>query len=204
MIWWSYPIFVQNFKRMVAKLALLASGTGTNVKNIIAHFEGNEDISVDCVISNKMNAGALDFGLEKDIDCFVFTKGEFMDGSVQELLEERGITHIVLAGFLLKIPEDLVSKFQDRIINIHPALLPNYGGKGMYGMNVHNAVYSNKDKVSGITIHLVNEEYDKGRTLAQFEVNVEGENPEGISAKVRQLEQLYFPGVIEDYIRSNN
>ena len=188
---------------MKAKLALLASGTGTNVRNIIAHFDGHDAILVDCVIANKPEAGALNFGLEKDIDTFVFSKGEFNDGSVLELLKERGVTHVVLAGFLLMIPKDIVAHYEDRILNIHPALLPSYGGKGMYGMNVHNAVYENKESVSGITIHLVNEEYDKGRVLAQFEVNVEGEDPDGISSKVRELEQKYFPGVIEDYLTNN-
>lgn len=189
---------------MIAKLALLASGTGTNVKNIIAYFEGSSDILVDCVISNKPDAGALEFGLEKGIDSFVFTKQEFMNGTVQTLLEDRGVTHIILAGFLLKIPEEMVAEFDQKIINIHPALLPKYGGLGMYGMNVHRAVFENKEVISGITIHLVNEEYDKGSIIAQFEVNIEGESPEGISSKVRALEQLNYPRVIEDFIRSNH
>ncbi|CAG5077646.1 phosphoribosylglycinamide formyltransferase [Parvicella tangerina] len=188
---------------MKAKLALLASGTGTNVRNIIAHFENNDAITVDCVITNKSDAGALNFALEKDIDAFVFSKAEFNDGSVLELLKERGVTHVILAGFLLMISPALVDHFKDRILNIHPALLPNYGGKGMYGMNVHNAVYENKESKSGITIHLVNEEYDKGKILAQFEVDIEGCSPEEISSRVRDLEQQYFPGVIEDYITAN-
>lgn len=188
---------------MKAKLALLASGTGTNVRNIIAHFEGNDDIVVDCVIANKSTAGALNFALEKDIDCFVFYKDEFEDGTVLQLLKKRDVTHVILAGFLLKIPDEIIEAYPERILNIHPALLPNYGGKGMYGMNVHNAVYENKDSVSGISIHVVNEEYDKGKIIAQFEVNIEGCDPEEISSRVRELEQKYFPGVIEDYINAN-
>jgi phosphoribosylglycinamide formyltransferase-1 len=188
---------------MKAKLALLASGTGTNVRNIIAHFEGHSEVSVDCVIANKTEAGALNFGLEKDIDSFVFSKSEFEDGSVLEILQEREVTHVILAGFLLKIPEAMVVAFPDRMLNIHPALLPSYGGKGMYGMNVHKAVFENKESKSGITIHLVNEEYDKGRILAQFDVDVVGCDPEEISLRVRALEQKYFPHVIEDYITAN-
>lgn len=189
---------------MKAKLALLASGTGTNVRNIIAHFKGNADISVDCVIANKSNAGALNFALENDIDCFVFSKAEFEHGDVLTLLEERGVTHVILAGFLLKIPKHIVEAYPEKMINIHPALLPNYGGKGMYGMHVHNAVHENSDTESGITIHLVNEEYDKGAIIAQFEVNVEGCSPEEISLRVRALEQKYFPVVIEDFINTNH
>lgn len=189
---------------MKAKLALLASGTGTNVRNIIAHFEDNDQIIVDCVIANRSDAGALNFALEKDVDCFVFYRDEFDDGTVLKELKSRGVTHVILAGFLLKIPENIISAFPDRILNLHPALLPNYGGKGMYGMNVHNAVYENKEKVSGITIHLVNEEYDKGKTIAQFEVDIQGCDPEEISTRVRELEQKYFPGVIEDYINANH
>lgn len=188
---------------MKARLALLASGTGTNVRNIIDYFEASPIVEVDCVITNRSDAGALNFALEKDIDCFVFSRGEFEEGIVQELLEHRDVTHVILAGFLLKIPQNMVSRFDGKIINIHPALLPKYGGKGMYGMNVHRAVFENKESVSGITIHLVNEEYDKGRVLAQFEVDVEGCDPEEISSRVRTLEQKYFPGVIEDYINAN-
>ncbi len=185
---------------MKARLALFASGTGTNVRNIIAYFEGNAAVEVDCVVSNREDAGALNFALEKDIDCFAYSKSEFTDGTVQKLLEERGVTHIILAGFLLMIPKEMVAAFENRMLNIHPSLLPKYGGKGMFGMNVHNAVYENKESVSGITIHLVNEEYDKGRVLAQFEVDITGCDPEGISLKVRELEQKYFPGVLADYI----
>lgn len=188
----------------MAKLALLASGTGTNVQNIIAHFEDNDSIHVDCVISNKKDAGALDFGLEKDIDTFVFSKNEFENGDVLEVLHDRGVTHVILAGFLLMIPLNLVKAFENRMLNIHPSLLPKYGGKGMYGMNVHEAVAANNESRSGITIHLVNEEYDKGRIIAQFDVNVENCTPLEISSKVRSLEQKYFPGVIEDFINSNS
>lgn len=184
------------------KLALLASGTGTNVRNIIAHFEGSTDVKVDCVIANRADAGALDFGLEKDIDTFVFDKAGFEGGEVQELLQDRQVDYVILAGFLLKIPEDLVKAFDERMINIHPSLLPNYGGKGMYGMHVHCAVFENKEEESGITIHLVNEEYDKGQKLAQFKTDIKGCSPEEISLKVRAMEQKYFPQVIEDYIKS--
>lgn len=188
---------------MKTKLALLASGTGTNVRNIIAHFKDKRDVEVDCVIANKLEAGALNFALEEDIDAFVFSKTEFNDGSVLDLLKERGVTHVILAGFLLMIPKDIVHFYENKILNIHPALLPKYGGKGMYGMNVHNAVYEKKEEVSGITIHLVNEEYDKGKVLAQFEVDVKGCDPEEISLRVRELEQKYFPQVIEDFLIAN-
>ncbi|MFT5829290.1 MAG: phosphoribosylglycinamide formyltransferase-1 [Urechidicola sp.] len=187
------------------KLALFASGTGSNVLNIINYFSSNQEIEVDCVISNNAEAGALNHGLEAEIDTFLFAKSELEDGEVVALLKERGVDLVVLAGFLLKIPAHLVESYPNKIINIHPALLPSYGGKGMYGMNVHNAVISNKDSKSGITIHLVNEFYDEGAILEQHTVElVEDESTESLVKKIHVLEQAHFPKAIETYILNLN
>ncbi len=183
------------------KLALLASGTGSNVRNIIHYFKNNEEIVVDCVVANRKEAGALDHARNAGLDHFVFYKADFNDGTVLDLLQKRGVTHIILAGFLLKIPENMIQAYPQHIINVHPSLLPNYGGAGMYGMNVHRAVVAAGELKSGITIHLVNEVYDDGEILAQFDVDLDMyDNPEKVAQKVQALEQAYFPQTIENYL----
>ena len=167
------------------KLALFASGTGSNVKNIISYFKNTSEIFIDCVISNKMDAGALNHARKADISSFVYSKTDLESGVVTEKLIERGVTHIVLAGFLLKIPSNLINRYPKQIINVHPSLLPKYGGAGMYGMNVHRAVVAAGEVKSGISIHLVNEIYDDGEILAQFEVEIDMyDSPEKVAAKV--------------------
>ncbi len=186
------------------KLALFASGTGSNVLNIIKYFKNHSSIQVDCVVSNKATAGALNHAQDNNIESFAFTKNDFEENTVLDSLISRGVTHIILAGFLLKIPPSFIQAYQDKIINIHPSLLPKYGGKGMYGMHVHNAVVQHKEKESGITIHLVNEIYDDGEILAQFKVNLSSDDTATeIAAKVQNLEQIHFPKIIENYILSN-
>ncbi len=185
------------------RLALLASGTGSNVKNIINYFKESAEVMVDCVIVNRKEAGAREHAVNAGVEDFLFTKSDFEEGKVLELLQERGVTHLILAGFLLKIPTNLIEAYPNEILNVHPSLLPKYGGAGMYGMNVHRAVVAAGETKSGITVHLVNEIYDDGEVLAQFEVELDMyDNPEKVAAKVQELEQLHFPGVIEKYLNN--
>ncbi len=186
------------------KIAILASGSGSNAENINNYLLTNYDANIDCIICNKKDAFVFERAKKMDIDSFYFDKKAFSSATeVIELLKNRGVDFIVLAGFLLKISEKVIREFENKIINIHPALLPNYGGKGMYGMNVHKAVIDNNEKESGITIHLVNEEYDKGKILFQAKTSIESkDSAEDLAQKIHQLEYKHFPEVIVDYINS--
>ena len=181
----------------IGRIALFASGSGTNAQNIIEYFSENESIVVDSLWSNNPDAFALERAKKCGISTFVFSREEFRNTSkVVEELQKRKVNLIVLAGFLWLIPANLIHNF--RIINIHPALLPKYGGKGMYGMNVHKAVVENKDSESGISIHFVNEKYDEGEIIFQAKCTVSPTDlPEDVANKVHQLEYKYFPEVIE-------
>lgn len=182
------------------KIAILASGNGSNAENICKKIE-NDNIEINLIASNKKNAFVLERAKKLGVESLVFSKSELENGDLQKELLKRNIDFIVLAGFLLKIPESLINKFENRIINIHPALLPKFGGKGMYGDNVHKAVKESGDKASGISIHLVNKEYDKGRIIFQAKCLVEDkDSPEDIANKVHELEYKHFPKVIENYI----
>ncbi|HSH20174.1 MAG TPA: phosphoribosylglycinamide formyltransferase [Draconibacterium sp.] len=184
----------------VKKIALFASGSGTNVQNIIEYFAENENITIDSVWTNNPSAFVLERARKYNIDTFVFTKNEFRNtNNVVESLQKRGVNLIVLAGFLWLIPVNLIQNF--RIINIHPALLPKYGGKGMYGMNVHRAVIDNHETESGISIHFVNEKYDEGKIIFQAKCPVvSSDTPDDVAKKVHQLEYKFFPEVIERVI----
>jgi phosphoribosylglycinamide formyltransferase-1 len=181
----------------VRRIALFASGSGSNAQNIIEYFSENELVEVDSVWTNNPNAYALERAKKFGVDTFVFTKDEFRNSNfVVETLKKRNIDLIILAGFLWLIPVNLIQNF--KIINIHPALLPKYGGKGMYGLNVHRAVVENKDSESGISIHFVNEKYDDGEIIFQAKCPVlPTDSPEEVAIKVHQLEYKYFPEVIE-------
>jgi phosphoribosylglycinamide formyltransferase 1 len=183
-------------------IALFASGTGSNVYNIIQYFKANNLINVVAVLSNKENAGALKHAKYENISTLTFSQKEFISSiKVEEFLAEKKVDLVILAGFLLRVPETLLDLYPNKIINVHPALLPNYGGKGMYGMHVHNAVIAAKEKKSGITIHLVNEKYDDGAAIAQFECSLnECESAQGLAQKISVLEKTYFPKTIEEYI----
>ena len=184
-------------KMEIGRIALFASGSGTNAQNIIEYFSENESVVVDSLWSNNPDAFALERAKKFGISTFVFSREEFRNTSkVVEELQKRKVNLIVLAGFLWLIPANLIQNF--RIINIHPALLPKYGGKGMYGMNVHKAVVENKDSESGISIHFVNEKYDEGEIIFQAKCAVSPTDlPEDVANKVHQLEYKYFPEVIE-------
>ncbi|MCT4636687.1 MAG: phosphoribosylglycinamide formyltransferase [Bacteroidales bacterium] len=181
------------------KIALFASGSGTNVENIMSYFVSSKDISVNCVLTNNPDAYVVERAAQWGVDCVIFDREDFYKSEkVLDFLLDREIEFIVLAGFLWLVPEYLIDKFENSIINIHPALLPKYGGKGMYGMNVHRAVKENGDKKTGITIHYVNKEYDKGAVILQKEVEIESSyTPEDIAAAIHTLEYRFFPRTIE-------
>ncbi len=185
----------------VKKIAVFVSGSGTNAQNIIRYFSGNEQIRVDSLWSNKPDAYALVRAAALGVDTFVFNRKQFYEtGEVVEKLKNRGIDLIVLAGFLWLVPDNLIDNFQ--IINIHPALLPKYGGKGMYGMKVHQAVVENQDTESGISIHFVNRRYDEGELIFQAKCPVlPSDSPEDVAEKVHELEYQYFPVVIEQLLQ---
>ncbi|MEI6677028.1 MAG: phosphoribosylglycinamide formyltransferase [Mariniphaga sp.] len=181
-------------------IAIFASGSGTNAGNIIRYFENHQNIRIDSVWSNKRDAFVLQRAKNLGVEPIFFKREEYA-GSDNLLLElqRRNISVIVLAGFLWLIPPEFIEAFT--IINIHPALLPSYGGKGMYGAFIHEAVIRNKDRESGITIHLVNNEYDKGEHLLQVKCPVfPTDTADTLAARIHDLEYAYFPKAIEDYL----
>lgn len=187
---------------MSYKLALFASGSGSNAENIINYFSGSSKVECPIIVSNKADAFVHQRARKLGIPSFSFTAAEFRSGeAILHLLEEYRIDFIVLAGFLLKVSSPLLAAYPDKIINIHPALLPNYGGKGMYGHFVHEAVVAARETESGITIHYVNEHYDEGAIIYQARCTVEpGDTPERVAQKVHQLEYEHFPRVIESVV----
>jgi phosphoribosylglycinamide formyltransferase-1 len=191
--------FLQNEIDFTMKnIVLFASGGGSNVQQIISYFLHSKTNKVVLVLTNNANAGVLAKAESHSVPTIVFNKEELNDGSVLRKLQAFNPSLIVLAGFLLKFPGDIIAAYPGRVINIHPALLPNYGGKGMYGMHVHRAVHENKDKESGITIHYVNDNYDEGNVIFQKSIAVDVcASPEEVAQKVLELEHEYFPKVIE-------
>jgi phosphoribosylglycinamide formyltransferase-1 len=183
-------------------LAIFASGTGTNAARIIDYFRGSTRIKVSLIVCNKPGAGVLSVAERAGVPTLLIEKELFFRGGAYvEELRGKNIDFIVLAGFLWKIPEALVKAYPGRIINIHPALLPKYGGKGMYGRFVHEAVIAAGDKESGITIHWVDEHYDHGEPIRQIRVTVEpGDTPETLAGKIHLLEYEHFPKVIEEVV----
>ncbi len=184
------------------KIAIFASGSGTNAENIINFFKENKKIEVSLIFSNNKNAHVIQRAINHNINYHYFSRPEFYQTkNILDILTKQHIDFIVLAGFLWLIPEYLIEAYPNKIINIHPALLPKYGGKGMYGEHVHKAVIENKERETGITIHYVNKEYDKGNTIFQAKCPVlKGETPEDIAKKVHELEYAHFPKVIEDVL----
>ena len=177
-------------------IVLFASGNGSNAEEIIKFFKNSEIGKVVAIFSNKADAKVLDRAKNHNIPSVVFNKTQLNEGFVLEQLHQFQPDLIVLAGFLLKFPESILKEYP-KVINIHPALLPKYGGKGMYGMNVHQAVLENKEKETGITIHYVNEHYDEGEFIFQKSVNIEDcKTAEEIAHKIHELEHQYFPETI--------
>ena len=179
-------------------IAIMASGSGTNTENIIRFFRTNPFASVKLVLSNKPDALVLKRAHALEIETVFFDRHQFYHSNeVEEILISREIDLIVLAGFLWLVPESLIKAFSQRIINIHPALLPKYGGKGMYGKIVHEAVISSGENESGISIHMVNEKYDEGGIIFQARCRIDpGETPDSLAQKVHELEYKHYPEVI--------
>jgi len=184
------------------RIAIFASGSGTNTQRIIEYFQGSHQISIGLILSNNRDAYVLERARKEKIPTVCFNRKEFYESNfILDILSVQGIGFIVLAGFLWLIPEYLLNAYKGNIINIHPALLPKYGGKGMYGMHVHEAVIKSGDKESGITIHFVNEKYDDGQIIFQAKCLVEpSDTAETLAGKIHQLEYKYFPEVIESVI----
>jgi phosphoribosylglycinamide formyltransferase-1 len=184
------------------RLAIFASGSGSNAEAIMKYFQHHERIEVGALLSNKADAFALERARKFNITSKVFNKASFREcDEVVKWLNENKITHIVLAGFLLLIPEKLISAFSNRIVNVHPSLLPKFGGKGMYGIKVHEAVKAAGEKETGITIHLVNAHYDEGKILAQIKCSIQPtDDAHSIAEKVLRLEHEHYPKVIESWV----
>lgn len=179
------------------KIVLFASGNGSNVENIIQYFKSNTAIVISGVLSNNPNAKVLEKAKKNNIPTVVFNKQELTEGFVENKIDEIKPDLIVLAGFLLKFPDTIIKKYPNKIINIHPALLPKYGGKGMYGIKVHQTVLDNQEIETGITIHYVNEQYDEGEFIFQQKVNIEDcASADEIAAKIQELEHIHFPKII--------
>lgn len=187
---------------MKKRIVIFASGNGTNAENIIRYFKRSSIAEVVLLLSNKKDAKVLERAKNEDIKCLSFNKEElYSAGGVLKMLEETKPDLIVLAGFLLKFPEVIINAFPDAVINIHPALLPKYGGKGMYGMHVHRAVVNNNEQESGITIHFVDANYDEGAIIFQARTKLlPNDTPEEVAGRVHKLEYDHFPRVIEEVL----
>jgi phosphoribosylglycinamide formyltransferase-1 len=184
------------------KIAIFASGSGSNAESIVAYFKNNEQVKVAYFLTNNAEAGIIKRGKRLGIPTLVFSKKNFSEGTdIVEFLESQKIDLVVLAGFLWLIPSLLIKAFPNKIINIHPALLPKYGGKGMWGHHVHEAVVANKETESGITVHLVNENYDEGKILLQAKCAVlPSDTAEEVAANVLKLEHEHFARVLEELL----
>lgn len=193
-------------KKKTIPIAIFASGAGSNAQKIIAHFKGDEAVTVALVVCNKPGAGVLDIAAAENIPTLLIEKEQFFRGDhYLPVLKQYGIQFIVLAGFLWKIPGGLISAYPNKMVNIHPALLPKYGGKGMYGQYVHQAVIDAGDKESGISIHFVDELYDHGNIIFQARCPVvETDTPESLAAKIHALEHAHFPVVVSQLIKNEN
>lgn len=184
------------------RIAIFASGSGSNAENIANYFKGSTEVEISLILANNPEAYVLKRAEKLDIESVVVTNREFREADkVLALLQERNIDFIVLAGFLLLVPAKLIDAYPGRIVNIHPALLPKHGGKGMYGDNVHKAVVAAGDTESGITIHLIDERYDCGTTFFQATCPVlPTDTPDDVAGKVHALEYKHFPHVIEEIL----
>lgn len=179
-------------------IAILASGSGTNARRLIQYFRAHPEGEVALLVSNKPDAPALDMARRAGVKTRVIGREQLYESrELPQLFREKGIALIALAGFLWKVPNDLVEAYKGRMLNIHPALLPDFGGKGMYGMHVHRAVKAAGHKQSGMTIHLVNTRYDEGQILYQASCTLSpSDTPEDIARKVQQLEHRFYPPVV--------
>ncbi|MBU6159115.1 MAG: phosphoribosylglycinamide formyltransferase [Bacteroidetes bacterium] len=183
-------------------IAIFASGTGSNAARLIQHFRNHSSVNISLIVCNNPSAKVLDIAASNHIESLLIEKERFFKGDgYGEIFKERKIEWIVMAGFLWKVPVTLINAYPDRIVNIHPALLPKYGGKGMYGKYVHESVIAAKEKTSGITIHLVDEIYDHGRIIFQKECIVETtDTPETLAKKIQELEHEYYGKIVEEIV----
>ena len=179
-------------------IVIFVSGNGSNMSNLISHFDSNPEINVEAVFSNKKDCLGITNAQEAGVNTVAFSKQELEEGNVTELVDLLNVDLIVLAGFLLKIPKEFTSQFENKIVNVHPSLLPKFGGKGMYGKHVHRAVIEAGETKSGITFHYVNENYDEGNIIEQFECEINPKDTwKDLQANIQQLEHEHFPVVIE-------
>ncbi len=184
------------------RIAIFASGSGSNAEKICEHFSGRDDVDVSLIFTNNPMAGVIKRALKLQIPVVFFDRKTFYQtGKIQQILQNEGIDLVVLAGFMMLVPPVLVESFPNKMINIHPALLPKYGGKGMYGHFVHEAVVKAGETQSGITIHYVNEHYDEGDIIFQAQCEVApGDSPEDVARKVHALEYEHYPRVIDEIL----
>ena len=191
------------FKEIMRNIAIFASGSGTNAENLVHFFRTSPFGQVSLVLTNRPDAGVIQRAQSYDTECIVFNRRQFYDtNEVVDLLVERGIEFIILAGFLWLVPDNLLELYDNKIVNIHPALLPKYGGKGMYGHFVHEAVIANVEKESGITIHYVNSRYDEGDVILQAKCKVEiDDTPDSLASKIHSLEYEHFPKAVEALLK---
>ena len=184
------------------KIVIFASGSGTNAENIMKYFVKTKIGTVAAVFTNNPNAQVIDRAKNYGVTIEVFSKDQLIEGEVLQKIDAIQPDWIILAGFLLKFPQKITAAYPQKIINIHPALLPKYGGKGMYGMHIHRAIVENKENETGITIHFVNENYDEGAIIFQQSIILTGEEtPEVVATKIHELEYKYFPEVIEKLMK---
>lgn len=188
------------------KIVIFASGSGTNAENIIKYFQKSKNIKVAAVLSNRRSAGVLKRAHDLNVKALLFDKEAFYGtNDVLNILKDIDPDLIVLAGFLWLFPSNIIHEFPHKIINIHPALLPKYGGKGMYGSKVHETVIAKKEVKSGITIHYVNEKYDEGNTIFQASVHIEDhDTAESLAEKIHELEYKHFPEIIQQVLEESN
>lgn len=188
----------------IKNIALFASGSGTNVENIAKYFSANTKVNVKLILSNKKDAFVLERAKKLGIKSVVFNKEQFANSNqIVDLLLNENIHLVVLAGFLWLVPKNLVQAFPNKILNIHPALLPKYGGKGMYGMRIHETVVENNETETGITIHTIDENYDEGNIILQEKCKIlPSDSPEQVAQKVHALEYEHYPKVIEQILRN--
>lgn len=184
-------------------IAIFASGSGTNAENLIRFFRTNPKGRVKLVLTNRSDAGVIEKAERLDVEVVVFDReGLYQKGTVLQFLKNHQIDFIVLAGFLWLVPDKILKAYENKIVNIHPALLPKYGGKGMYGRFVHEAVIGAGERKSGITIHRVNQHYDEGDILFQVTCSLDrGETPESLASKIHQLEYEHYPRVVEELLK---
>ena len=188
---------------LIKRIAIFASGSGSNAENIITYFQNNKKAEVVLVLSNNPNALVLERAKKLGVQSLVFNKHQLNDSNwaVENL---KNLDLIVLAGFLWKFPEHLLENYENKVVNVHPALLPKYGGKGMYGMYVHEAVVENRETESGITIHYVNEHYDEGAIIFQAKCTITAKDtPSDVAAKIHELEMRYFPEIVQQILSKN-